>query len=80
VYVTDEGKSEEFTVTKSNRMFEEIIRRAKVLSTLLTESKIPIVEPSDLCLTCKYYGRCYNRGKKSSNYSLENLFASKRKR
>jgi CRISPR-associated exonuclease Cas4 len=80
VYITDEGKSEEFTVTKSNRMFEEIIRRAKVLSTLLTESKIPIVEPSDLCLTCKYYDRCYNREKKSPNYSLENLFAFKRKR
>jgi CRISPR-associated exonuclease Cas4 len=74
VYITDEGKSEEFAVTKSNRMFEEIIRRAKVLSTLLTESKVPIVEPSDLCLTCKYYDRCYNREKKYSN-SLENLFA-----
>lgn len=75
VYITDEGKYEEFPVTKSNRMFEEIIRRAKVLSTLLMESKVPIVEPSDLCFTCKYYGRCYNRQKKSSNYSLENIFA-----
>ncbi|MGB6595194.1 MAG: hypothetical protein WBE68_27140, partial [Candidatus Nitrosopolaris sp.] len=41
VYITYEGKFEEFTVTKSNRMFEEIIRRAKVLSTLLTEGKVP---------------------------------------
>ena len=79
VYITYEGKSEEFTVTKSNRMFEEIIRRAKVLSTLLTESKVPIVEPSDICLTCKYYGRCYNREKKGSNYSLENLFAFRKR-
>jgi CRISPR-associated exonuclease Cas4 len=75
VYITHEGKSEEFTVTKSNRKFEETIRRAKVLNTLLRESKVPIVEPSDLCLTCKYYGRCYNREKKNSNHSLENLFA-----
>jgi CRISPR-associated exonuclease Cas4 len=79
VYITYEGKFEEFTVTKSNRMFEEIIRRAKVLSTLLTESKLPIVEPSEICLTCKYYGRCYNREKKGSSYSLENLFAFRKK-
>lgn len=79
VYITYEGKFEEFTVTKSNRMFEEIIRRAKVLSTLLTEGKVPIVEPSDMCLTCKYYGRCYNREKKGSNYSLENLFAFRKR-
>ncbi|MGB6529727.1 MAG: hypothetical protein WBF33_16590 [Candidatus Nitrosopolaris sp.] len=79
VYITYEGKFEEFTVTKSNRMFEEIIRRAKVLSTLLTEGKVPIVEPSDICLTCKYYGRCYNREKKGSNYSLENLFAFRKR-
>ena len=79
VYITYEGKFEEFTVTKSNRMFEEIIRRAKVLRTLLTESKLPIVEPSEICLTCKYYGRCYNREKKGSNYSLENLFAFRKK-
>jgi CRISPR-associated exonuclease Cas4 len=74
VYITYEGKFEEFTVTKSNRMFEEIIRRAKVLSTLLTEGKVPIV-----CLTCKYYGRCYNREKKGSNYSLDNLFAFRKR-
>ena len=40
-------------------MFEEIIRRARVLSTLLKEGKTPIVEPSELCPSCKYYERCY---------------------
>jgi CRISPR-associated exonuclease Cas4 len=79
VYIKDERKSEEFNVTKSNKMFEEIIRRARVLSTLLKESKLPIVEPSDSCLTCKYYGRCYNRERKSSNYSLENMLAFRKK-
>jgi CRISPR/Cas system-associated exonuclease Cas4 (RecB family) len=79
VYATVDGKSEEFSVTKSNRMFEEIVRRAKVLYTLLTEGKPPIVEPSDSCISCKYYGRCYNREKKNSNYSLENLLAFRKK-
>jgi CRISPR-associated exonuclease Cas4 len=43
------------------------------LNTLLKERKVPIVEPSELCLTCKYYERCYYREKKTSNFSLENL-------
>jgi CRISPR-associated exonuclease Cas4 len=79
VYITDEGNAEEFSVTKSNRMFEEIIRRARVLSTLLNEGKLPIVEPSDSCLTCKYYGRCFNREKKSSSYSLENILTFRKR-
>jgi CRISPR-associated exonuclease Cas4 len=74
IYVTAEGKTVEFSVTKNNRMFEEIIRRARILSTLLKEKKIPIVEPCDLCLSCKYYERCYSREKKISNFSLEGLF------
>ena len=79
IYATEDGQSIEFSVTKSNRMFEEIVRRARVLSALLTEGKPPIVEPSDSCVYCKYYGRCYNREKKNSNYSLENLLAFRKK-
>ena len=63
VYMTGDGKTIEFSITKNNKMFEEIVRRARVLSTLLKENKIPIVEPSDLCLSCKYYSRCYAREK-----------------
>ncbi len=73
MYINLEGKTIGFSVTKNNRMFEEIIRRTRVLNTLLKESKVPIVEPSDLCLTCKYYQRCYYREKKTSNFSLETL-------
>jgi CRISPR-associated exonuclease Cas4 len=73
MYINLEGKTIGFSVTKNNRMFEEIIRRTRVLNTLLRESKVPIVEPSDLCLTCKYYQRCYYREKKTSNFSLETL-------
>lgn len=63
IYMTAEGKTVEYAVTKNNRMFEEIVRRARVLSTLLKDNKVPIVEPSDLCLRCRYYSRCYAREK-----------------
>ena len=63
IYMTAEGKTVEYSVTKNNRMFEEIVRRARVLSTLLKDNKVPIVEPSDLCLRCRYYSRCYAREK-----------------
>lgn len=63
IYMTADGKTVEFSVTKNNRMFEEIVRRARVLSTLLKDNKVPIVEPSDLCLRCRYYSRCYAREK-----------------
>lgn len=60
-------------------MFQEIIRRARILSTLLKENKVPIVEPCDLCLTCKYYDRCYTREKKQSNFSLDNILGLAKK-
>lgn len=59
IYLNGEGKSAEFSLTKNNRMFEEIVRRARVLSTLLKDNKVPIVEPSELCQNCRYYERCY---------------------
>lgn len=63
IYMTAEGRTLEFSITKNNRMFEEVVRRARVLSTLLKDKKVPIIEPSDLCLSCKYYSRCYAREK-----------------
>ena len=80
IYISGEGKTIEYSVTKNNRMFEEILRRARVLSTLLKESKVPIVEPSDFCLSCKYYERCYSREMKNSSLSLENLLGLEKKR
>lgn len=74
IYMTPDGQSLEFFVTKNNRMFEDVVRRARILSTLLKECKVPIIEPSDLCLSCKYYERCYYRERKNSNFSLESLF------
>ena len=80
IYISGEGKTLEFSVTKNNRMFEEILRRARVLSTLLKESKVPILEPSDFCLNCKYYERCYSRETKNSSFSLESLLGLEKKR
>ena len=74
IYMTPDGQSLEFFVTKNNRMFEDVVRRARILSTLLKECKVPIIEPCDLCLSCKYYERCYYRERKTSNFSLESLF------
>lgn len=81
IYITAEGKSIEFSVTKNNRMFEEIIRRARVLSTLLKDNKVPIVEPSELCANCKYFERCYARKQvkdESSGFILEEIFKGKK--
>ena len=77
IYIAGKGETVQFSITK---MFEEIIRRARILSTLLRESKVPIVEPCDLCLQCKYYERCYSRQKKPSNFSLESLLGFERKK
>jgi hypothetical protein len=74
IYVRGDGQSSEFLVAKSAKMFEELMRRARVLSTLLREKRVPIVEPSESCMTCKYYGRCYIMERKESSFSIEGLF------
>ena len=73
VYMTNDGRSVEFAFTKDKHMFEEIMRRARVFSTLLKEEKTPILEPSEICITCPYYERCYIQQKKYSNLTLERL-------
>jgi CRISPR-associated exonuclease Cas4 len=81
IYITEDGKMVEFSVTKNNKMFEEIVRRARVLSTLLKENRVPIVEPSNICITCKYYERCYARKKvkdEGSGFILEEIFKPKK--
>jgi CRISPR-associated exonuclease Cas4 len=81
IYITSKGETVEFSISKSNRMFEAIIRRARILSTLLKEDKVPIVEPSEMCLKCKYYERCYStEKKKASSFSLENIMGIEKRR
>ena len=78
VYMTNDGRSVEFAFTKDKHMFEEIMRRARVFSTLLKEEKTPILEPSETCITCPYYERCYIQQKKYSNLTLERLLGFKK--
>ncbi|MGH9991989.1 MAG: hypothetical protein ACREAZ_05000 [Nitrososphaera sp.] len=82
IYMTADGKTVEFSVTKNNKMFEEVVRRARVLSTLLKENKTPMVEPSELCVGCRYFERCYSRKKYDDDESgdvLAELFGKRKK-
>ena len=62
-----------FFVPRSNKMFEQVIRRARILSLLLKQKNTPVIEPSDFCRTCKYNKRCYIQISKESS-SLEEIF------
>ena len=73
IYTNIDGETVEFSLTRNNRMLQEIIRRAKILSTLLKEERVPIVEPSELCLSCKYYERCYAQERKNSSLGFLGL-------
>jgi CRISPR-associated exonuclease Cas4 len=67
VYFTPEGKFAEFSVSESKRMFEQVVRRARILYLLLKEKKTPVVEPSELCFSCKYFQRCFGQQKESEH-------------
>ena len=73
IYVNTEGETVEYSLTRNNKMLQEIIRRAKILSTLLKENRVPIVEPCELCLSCKYYERCYAQERKNSSLGFLGL-------
>jgi CRISPR-associated exonuclease Cas4 len=51
-------------------MFEELIRRVRVLNDLLKEQKTPILEPSSDCADCQYFERCFMKKKSSKQISL----------
>ena len=51
-------------------MFEEVIRRVRVLNDLLKEQKTPILEPSPECSDCQYYERCFMKKKNAKQLSL----------
>jgi CRISPR-associated exonuclease Cas4 len=76
VYITPEGTHTQFFVGKSNRMFEQVVRRARILSMLLEERKKPVIEPSPFCVGCKYNDRCFPQQKDKSPQLLEDLFGT----
>ena len=78
VYFTPEGKFVEFSVSENKRMFEQVVRRARILYLLLKEKKTPVVEPSELCFSCKYFQRCFGQ-QKESEHLLDILGIGKKK-
>jgi len=70
VYISGDRKETTFTLTRNKKMFEEIIRRVKVLNDLLKEQKTPILEPSSDCSYCQYYERCFMKRKNTKQMSL----------
>ena len=73
VYISGNREETSFSVTRNKKMFEEVVRRARVLNNLLTEKKVPILEPSLDCNNCQYYERCYIVKKNAKQVSLAEM-------
>ena len=78
VYISGDGKEVSFSFTKEKKMFEETIRRVRVLNNLLGEKKVPILEPSEECSSCQYYERCYLKQKMGHGINIQDLFGLKK--
>lgn len=70
VYISGDRKETTFSVTRNKKMFEEIIRRVRVLNNLLKEQKAPILEPSTECSECQYFERCFMKKKNSKHVDI----------
>jgi CRISPR-associated exonuclease Cas4 len=73
IYITSDKEEFTFSIIRDKKMFEEVIRRVRVLSDLLNEQKTPILEPSMNCMDCQYYSRCYISKKNSKELSLAEM-------
>ena len=69
-YITGDRKETTFSLTRNKKMFEEVIRRVRVLNNLLKEQKAPILEPSTECSECQYYERCFMKKKNSKHVDI----------
>ncbi len=79
VYITGDRKETTFSLTRNKKMFEEIIRRVRVLNDLLKEQKTPILEPSSDCSYCQYYERCFMKRKNTKQMSLGSILGLDKK-
>ena len=70
VYITGDRKETTFSLTRNKKMFEEVIRRVRVLNNLLKEQKAPILEPSTECSECQYYEKCFMKKKNSKHVDI----------
>jgi CRISPR-associated exonuclease Cas4 len=73
VYITGDRKETTFSLTRDKKMFEEVVRRVRVLNDLLKEQKIPILEPSTECSDCQYYERCFMKKKNTKQIDLAEM-------
>ena len=73
IYITGNKEEIMFSLTRDKKMFEEVIRRVRVLSDLLKEQKTPILEPSYDCTDCQYYQRCFIIKKNTKQVSLSEM-------
>jgi CRISPR-associated exonuclease Cas4 len=73
IYITGNRGETMFSLTRDKKMFEEVIRRVRVLNDLLKEQKTPILEPSNDCSDCQYYQRCFITKKNSKQVSLAEM-------
>lgn len=73
IYITGDKEEIMFSLTRDKKMFEEVIRRVRVLNDLLKEQKTPILEPSNDCTDCQYYQRCFITKKNTKQVSLSEM-------
>lgn len=73
IYITGNRDEIMFSLTRDKKMFEEIVRRVRVLNDLLKEQKTPILEPSTDCSYCQYYQRCFITKKNTKQVSLAEM-------
>jgi len=73
VYIIGDRKETSFSISRNKKMFEEIIRRVRVLNDLLKEQKTPILEPSSECSNCQYYERCFMKKKNAKQLDLAEM-------
>jgi CRISPR-associated exonuclease Cas4 len=73
VYITGDRKETTFSISRNKKMFEEVIRRIRVLNDLLKEQKTPILEPSTECSECQYYERCFMKKKNTKQLDLAEM-------
>jgi len=73
VYISGDKKESTFSISRNKKMFEEIIRRVRVLNDLLKEQKTPILEPSAECSECQYYERCFMKKKNAKQLDLAEM-------
>ena len=73
VYLTGDRKETTFSISRNKKMFEEVIRRVRVLNDLLKEQKTPILEPSTECSECQYFERCFMKRKNTKQLDLAEM-------